>query len=40
MNEHVEKAATGGDFIIWIIMFTILIVVVAYLAWINKDIER
>jgi len=40
MNETVEKAASGGDFYIWIVMFSILIVGVAYLAYVNKDIER
>jgi len=40
MGENVEKAASGGDFLIWIIMFSILIVGVGYLAYINKDIER
>ena len=40
MNEQIDQAASGGDFYIWIVMFSILIVGVAYLAWINKDIER
>ena len=40
MNENIEKAASGGDFLIWIVMFSILIVIVGYLAWVNKDIER
>ncbi|WP_281346798.1 MULTISPECIES: hypothetical protein [Sulfurimonas] len=40
MNENIEKAASGGDFFIWIVMFSILIVGVGYLAWINRDIER
>ena len=40
MNENIDKAASGGDFLIWIVMFSILIVAVGYLAWVNKDIER
>jgi len=40
MNESIEKAASGGDFLIWIVMFSILAVGVGYLAYINKDIER
>jgi len=40
MNDKVTQAASGGDIYIWIVMFSILIVGVAYLAWVNKDIER
>ncbi|MDD2791469.1 MAG: hypothetical protein PHU40_12505 [Sulfurimonas sp.] len=40
MNEVIDKAASGGDFFIWVVMFTILVVGVGYLAWMNKDIER
>ncbi len=40
MNENIEKAASGGDMLIWIIMFSVLVVAVGYLAYINKDIER
>lgn len=40
MNEEIELAASGGDFFIWITIFTILIIGVGYLAYINKDIER
>jgi hypothetical protein len=40
MNEAVEKAASGGDMLIWIVMFSIMVIGVGYLAWINKDIER
>jgi hypothetical protein len=40
MNENIEKAASGGDFLIWIVMFSILIIGVGYLAWVNRDIER
>ena len=40
MNENIEQAASGGDFLIWVVMFSILVVGVGYLAWINKDIER
>lgn len=40
MNDKITQAASGGDFYIWAIMFSILIVGVGYLAYINKDIER
>lgn len=40
MQENIEKASSGGDLLIWAIMFGLLIVIVGYLAWINKDIER
>ena len=40
MNNSIEKAASGGDFFIWAVMFGILLVAVGYLAWINKDIQR
>ena len=40
MNKNIEQAASGGDFIIWVVMFSLLIVGVGYLAWTNKDIER
>jgi len=40
MTENIDKAASGGDFFIWMVMFSILIIGVGYLAWINKDIER
>jgi len=40
MNENIEQATSGGDFFIWIVMFSLLIVGVGYLAWANKDIER
>jgi hypothetical protein len=40
MGEQVSTAASGGDFYIWIVMFSILIVSVGYLAYKNKDIER
>ena len=40
MNENIQKAASGGDLLIWVVMFSILIVAVGYLAWINRDIER
>ena len=40
MNEQVNTAASGGDFYIWIVMFSILIIGVGYLAYVNKDIER
>ena len=40
MNENIEQAATGGDMYIWIAMFSLLVIGVAYLAYVNKDIER
>jgi len=40
MNENIEKAASGGDMLIWVVMFSILVIVVGYLAYVNKDIER
>jgi hypothetical protein len=40
MQEELNSAASGGDFYIWVVMFSILIVGVGYLAYINKDIER
>ena len=40
MNENIEKASSSGDFLIWAVVFGLLIVVVGYLAWTNKDIER
>jgi len=36
----VDKVASGGDFYIWIMMFSILIIITGYLAWINKDMQR
>lgn len=40
MNENIEKAASGGDLLIWGVMFGLLVIVVGYLAYVNKDIER
>ena len=40
MEESIEKAASGGDMLIWIVMFSVLVLIVGYLAYINKDIER
>ena len=40
MNEEINAATSGGDFYIWIVMFSILMIGVGYLAYINKDIER
>jgi hypothetical protein len=40
MNESVERAASGGDFYIWIAMFVLLIVGVGYLAYIDRNKER
>ncbi|WP_264299364.1 hypothetical protein [Sulfurimonas paralvinellae] len=40
MNENIEQASSGGDLLIWAVMFGLLMVIVVYLAWKNKDIER
>ena len=40
MGEEINTAASGGDFYIWTVMFSILIIGVGYFAYINKDIER
>ena len=40
MDENIEKVASGGDIIIWVISFGFLLIVVGYLAYTNKDIER
>jgi len=40
MNEKITAAASGGDFYIWAVMFSILIVGVGYLAYISKDYEE
>ncbi len=40
MNETIDQAASGGDMIIWVVMFSILVLIVGYLAYINKDIPR
>jgi hypothetical protein len=40
MHENIENAASGGDFYIWVVMFSLLIIGVGYLTWVNKDIER
>jgi hypothetical protein len=40
MNEEIKSAASGGDFYIWIITFSILLIGVGYLAYINRNIER
>jgi len=37
---NIEKASSGGDLLIWAVMFGVLIVVVGYLAYKNKDIQR
>jgi hypothetical protein len=40
MNQNIDKVASGGDFLVWVIMFSILLIGVGYLAYINKDIPR
>ena len=40
MEKNLEHATNSGDLFIWIVTFTILLIGVGYLAWINKDIER
>lgn len=37
MNQQIEIASSGGDFYIWSAMFSILVIAVGYLAYINKD---
>jgi hypothetical protein len=37
MGENIEKASSGGDMFIWIVTFSILIVIVGYLAYMSKD---
>ena len=39
-TDTIDKAASGGDFLVWGIVFSILIIAVGYLAYINKDIPR
>lgn len=40
MDKNTQEVAFNGDLFIWITMFSILVIIVAYLAYINKDIER
>ena len=41
MNEKmIDQAAHGGSLYIWIVMFTLLVIIVGYLAYKNKDIPR
>ncbi len=40
MTENIDQATSGGDFYIWIVTFSILLIGVGYLAYVNKDIER
>jgi hypothetical protein len=40
MNTNIDQATSNGDILIWVIMFSLLVVVVGYLAYINKDIQR
>jgi hypothetical protein len=40
MNESIDKAASGGDFYIWIVMFGILFVIVAFLAYKDRNSQR
>ena len=40
MNTTIDKAASGGDFYIWIVMFGLLVVIVGYLAYIDRNKER
>ena len=40
MQDNIDKAASGGDLYIWLVMFLILVVIVGYLAYINKDAPR
>jgi hypothetical protein len=40
MNEVIDKAASGGDMLIWMLMFSIMVVGVGYLAWKDRNKER
>jgi hypothetical protein len=41
MDEtKINQAASGGDIYIWLATFTILLIGVGYLAWINRNNER
>ena len=41
MNENIDKAASGGDMLIWGVMFGLLIVAVIGLAiWSKMDEKR
>lgn len=41
MNEEmIDQAAHGGSIYIWIVMFSVLLIIVGYLAYKNKDIPR
>ena len=40
MNETIDKAASGGDIYIWIVMFSLLVVLVTFLAYKDRDKER
>jgi|GEM_PF-1305183 len=38
--EVIDQAAHGGSIYIWAVMFAVLVVIVGYLAYINKDTPR
>ena len=40
MQENIDKAASGGDLLIWAVTFGILIIAVGYLAYISKDFKE
>ncbi|WP_304544808.1 hypothetical protein [Sulfurimonas microaerophilic] len=40
MTEGIEQATRGGDLLIWGIIFTLLVIVVGTLAWIDRNSER
>lgn len=39
-TETIDKAASGGDIYVWIAVFSVLVIIVGYLAYVNKDVER
>ncbi|WP_255524252.1 hypothetical protein [Sulfurimonas marina] len=40
MTQEIDQATRGGDLLIWGAVFTILIIVVGFLAWIDRNNER
>lgn len=40
MTEEINKAASGGDMLIWGVIFTLLVIIVGILAWIDRNKER
>jgi len=40
MDNAIDTASSSANFYIWIVMFSILIIGVGYLAYISKDVEK